>query len=52
MWLASDRGVSASTHRQALSAILFLYKEVLDAELPWLDEIGRPRARERLPTVL
>lgn len=52
MWLASERGVSPFTHRQALSAILFLYKEVLDTELPWLDEIGRPKARERLPTVL
>jgi len=52
MWLANERGVSPSTHRQALSAILFLYKEVLDIELPWLDEIGRPKARERLPTVL
>lgn len=52
MWLANDRRVSAATHRQALSAILFLYKEVLGAELPWLDEIGRPKARERLPTVL
>jgi integron integrase len=51
-WLAKDRGVSSSTHRQALSAILFLYKEVLDVELPWLDEIGRPKAREHLPTVL
>ena len=52
MWPANDRRVSAATHRQALSAILFLYKEELDAELPWLDEIGRPKARERLPTVL
>lgn len=51
-WLACQRSVSPSTHRQALSAILFLYKEVLEIELPWLDEIGRPRARERLPTVL
>ena len=51
-WLANDRGVSASTHRQALSAILFLYKEILGTELPWLDEIGRPKARQRLPTVL
>lgn len=51
-WLACQRSVSASTHRQALSALLFLYKEVPDIELPWLDEIGRPRAPERLPTVL
>ena len=52
MWLANRREVSPSTHRQALSALLFLYKEVLTIELPWLDEIGRPKARERLPTVL
>jgi len=40
--LANVRHVSPSTHRQALSALLFLYKEVLDLELPWLQEIGRP----------
>ncbi len=51
-WLASQRQVSPSTHRQALSALLFLYKEVLEIELPWLDQIGRPKKRERLPTVL
>lgn len=52
MWLANKREVSPSTHRQALSALLFLYKEVLNIELPWLDEIGRPKVRGRLPTVL
>jgi hypothetical protein len=41
--LANERKVSASTHKQALSAILFLYKEVLRTELPWLQDIGRPR---------
>lgn len=51
-FLACRRGVAAATHRQALSALLFLYKEVLGIELPWLDEIGRPKARERLPAVL
>ena len=34
--LATERKVSASTHNQALSALLFLYREVLDIELPWL----------------
>lgn len=34
--LANDRKVSVSTHRQALSALLFLYKEVLSQNLPWL----------------
>ena len=52
MWLAAERKVSASTHRQALSALLFLFGEVLGVELPWLDEIGRPRQVQRLPVVL
>ncbi|MBM3343427.1 MAG: integron integrase [Betaproteobacteria bacterium] len=51
-WLAAERQVSASTHRQALSALLFLYGEVLGVALPWLDEIGRPRQVKRLPVVL
>jgi integron integrase len=50
--LATQRQVSTSTHRQALSAILFLYKEVLDAQLPWLAQIGRPVPKKRIPTVL
>jgi integron integrase len=50
--LANDRNVSASTHKQALSAILFLYREVLAQELPWLAEIGRPAQRKRIPAVL
>jgi integrase len=50
--LATTRRVSVSTHRQALSALLFLYKEVLDLQLPWLAEIGRPLARKRIPAVL
>jgi integron integrase len=51
-WLASDRQVAASTHQQALSALVFLYKHVLDMELPWLYEIGRPAAKKRIPVVL
>ncbi|MFK7966516.1 MAG: integron integrase [Burkholderiaceae bacterium] len=51
-WLAADKGVSAATHRQALAAVLFLYKRVLQIELPWLNEIGRPHERRRLPVVL
>jgi integrase len=50
--LASQRQVSVSTHRQALSALLFLYKEVLGQELPWMDEIGRPTPTRRIPSVL
>ena len=51
-WLAADQQVSASTHRQALSALIFLYSRVLGAELPWLAEVGRPKAAVRLPVVL
>ena len=41
--LANARKVSASTHKQALSALLFLYREVLGIDLPWLNNIGRPQ---------
>ena len=51
-WLASEREVAPSTHKQALSAILFLYREVLDADLPWMDDMLRPKARQRVPVVL
>lgn len=50
--LATERKVSVSTHRQALSALLFLYKEVLDQELPWMAQIGRPVPTRRIPAVL
>jgi integron integrase len=50
--LATERKVSVSTHRQALSALLFLHKEVLGQNLPWLDEIGRPQYKKRIPAVL
>jgi integron integrase len=50
--LATERKVSASTHNQALSALLFLYREVLDIELPWLDNINRPTSPKRIPSVL
>ena len=50
--LANERHASPSTHRQALSALLFLYREVLDSQLPWLGEIGRPAQRKYIPVVL
>ena len=50
--LANERRVAPSTHRQALSALLFLYKEVLGQELPWMQEIGRPIPTKRIPSVL
>lgn len=51
-WLAAERRVSVATHRQALSALLFLYAKVLDVRLPWMNDIGRPREQRRLPVVL
>ncbi len=51
-YLAVDKHVSASTQNQALSAILFLYKEVLKQELEWLDGVVRAKRPQRLPTVL
>lgn len=39
--LATDREVAASTQRQALAAILFLYRQVLGMTLPWLDNVTR-----------
>ena len=50
--LAVERNVAASTQNQALSALLFLYKEVLGQELPWLDGIVRAKAPVRVPVVL
>jgi integron integrase len=50
--MANERNVSASTHNQALSAVLFLYREVLNIDLPWLNNIGRPKQAKRIPSVL
>ena len=50
--LANARNVAANTHQQALSALLFLYKQVLGIELPWLGELSRPKKPERLSAVL
>jgi site-specific recombinase XerD len=50
--LATDRNVSASTQNLALSSILLLYKEVLEIDLPWLDNIVYAKKPQRLPTVL
>ncbi|MFN7835274.1 MAG: phage integrase N-terminal SAM-like domain-containing protein [Burkholderiaceae bacterium] len=50
--LAAERRVSSSTHNQALSALLFLYKEVLGMELPWMQNIQRPQQPRRIPSVL
>ena len=50
--LANERKVSASTQNQALSALIFLYREVLGRELPWLEDMVRAKRPGRLPTVL
>jgi integron integrase len=50
--LANERHVSVSTHKQALCALLFLYREVFGQELPWMQDLGRPKSRVRVPTVL
>ena len=50
--LATEKNVSASTQSQALSALLFLYREVLGIELPWLENLTRAKKPQRLPVVL
>ena len=50
--LARERNVAASTQNQALSALLFLYKEALGTPLPWLDDLERAIRPARMPTVL
>jgi len=42
-YLAVERHVAASTQNQALNAILFLYREVLEIQLPWLDQAFRAK---------
>jgi len=50
--LARERGVAAATQNQALSALLFLYGEVLEVKLPWLNGIERAKRPVRVPVVL
>ncbi len=50
--LAVEGKVAASTQNQAKSALLFLYREVLEEELPWLDGVERAQEPKRLPVVL
>lgn len=50
--LAVQGQVSASTQNQALAAILFLYREVLQINLPWMDNVVRAKRSQRLPVVL
>jgi len=51
-YLATQRHVAPSTQNQAKSALLFLYRVVLNVQLPWLDEIVAAKAARKLPVVL
>ncbi len=51
-WLATERKVAAATQNQALAALLFLYKAVLERDLPWFDGLVRAKRPVRLPVVL
>lgn len=50
--LATERNVAAATQNQALSALLFLYAQVLGLDLPWLEGMVRAKRPVRLPVVL
>lgn len=51
-WLANTERVSASTQRQALAGLLFLYQQVLGMEIGWIDDIVRAKQSQRLPVVM
>lgn len=50
--LATEGQVAAGTQNQALSALLFLYREVLAIELPWMESVVRAKRPQRVPVVL
>jgi integron integrase len=51
-WLATTQRVSASTQNQALAALLFLYREVLEQDVPWLDDVVRAKRGTHVPVVM
>ena len=51
-YLAVHNNVAASTQNQALAALLFLYRQVLGIELPWMESVVRARRSQRIPVVL
>jgi integron integrase len=51
-WLATERNVAAATQNQALAALLFLYKAVLERDLPWFGDLVRAKRPVRVPVVL
>ena len=50
--LAVQGKVAAATQNQAKAALLFLYREVLEQDLPWLQNVEQAKAPKRLPVVL
>ncbi|MDT8320134.1 MAG: integron integrase [Xanthomonadales bacterium] len=50
--LAVDRHCAPATQNQALNALLFLYRKILEIDLPWLDEVVRAKRPQRVPVVL
>jgi integron integrase len=50
--LVAERRISASSHHQALCALIFLYRVVLKLSAPWFDDLVRPRRNQHLPVVL
>jgi integrase len=50
--LANERQISPSTHNQALSALLLLYREVMAVDPPWLNGLNRPAQKRRIPSML
>ncbi|GAB6042334.1 phage integrase N-terminal SAM-like domain-containing protein [Endothiovibrio diazotrophicus] len=51
-FLATERKVSASTQNQALCALLFLYKQVLNVDIGWIDGVVRAKRSRHVPVVL
>ena len=51
-WIATERNVAAATQNQALSALLFLYKQLLGQDLPWFKNLVRSKRPVRVPAVL
>ena len=51
-WLAVGRRVTSATQNQALAALLFLYRNVLEIEVPWISGVTRARESQHIPVVL
>ena len=50
--LVCERGLGASSHQQALCALVFLYTSVLNMQAPWVENLARPKRSQHLPVVL